>query len=571
MAEYKTLADLIRVWDDLPDVLDFEPDESKGDRMYESVEHLTEAKNLRYYIRKFCFDKPKQDWTWENFSKQFPDFIKDNEIHSYDFKREMGLVEKGTYEIYDPDKETVNPDTADTRPDFNPNDANNDPIMIALYKALNEVNGKTDSVEQSVLDKYTTLFDTARNIANGSSTNSHAFICGEAGIGKSYSVEKGIEQGLQEWTPNKKHKNKPTWVTCSGSIGTSFTDLLIFFFQNRHEKVILLDDCDGFLVGNDQNIANFLKRLLNTKMGDITTPRSIRTNANRQLDAEESLNKVKINVDTSKLVEGKCSVTYDDTTFDFDVSLKEAAKLMNTFGFKKHIAEKKVYDPLHQIDRYVNGLKFFESEEDEDKNENGLTEEEQAKLDEIEQAAKEEGLSNEELDTEDKIPEHWQFDSNLIMISNLDEDQVDEAVTSRCDVYEIHLSKAEFFCRCEQILDKLEVGEYSSTPQEVIQWAKREAFALLKIMVMGSKQFKNVVVPVNVRLDFRFVGNKATNRVVARANEWQRKNKKDLTNAQDRAECELAIRDDITRDLIRLLKGKENIEDGLSPKPIKRR
>ena len=569
MAEYKTLADLIRVWDDLPDVLNFEPDESKGDRMYENVERLTEAKSLRYYIRKFCFDKPKQDWTWENFSKQFPDFIKENDMHSYDFKREMGLIEKGTYEIYDPDKETVNVETADTRPDFNPNDANSDPIMIALYKALGEVNSKTDSVEQAVLDKYTTLLDTARNIANGSSTNSHAFICGEAGIGKSFSVEKGIEQGLGEWVPNKKHKNKPKWVSCSGSIGTSFTDLLIFFYQNRHEKVILLDDCDGFLVGNDQNIANFLKRLLNTKLGDITTPRTIRNNANRQINAEnESCNSIKINVNTSKLLEGKCSVTYDNTTFDFNVSLKEAAKLMNTFGFKKHITEKKMYDPLHQVDKYVNKLKFFEAEDEES---NDLTEEEQAKLDEIEAAAKEEGLANEEIDTELEIPEKWIFDSNLIMISNLDEDQVDEAVTSRCDVYEIHLTKAEFFCRCEQILDKLEVGEYSSTPQEVIQWAKREAFALLKIMVMGSKQFKNVTVPVNVRLDFRFVGNKATNRVVARANEWQRKTHKSLTEPQNRAECELAIRDEIMRDLIRLLRGKEIIEDGLSPKPIKKR
>ena len=33
MAEYKTLADLIKVWDDLPDYLKFEVDESKGDRM----------------------------------------------------------------------------------------------------------------------------------------------------------------------------------------------------------------------------------------------------------------------------------------------------------------------------------------------------------------------------------------------------------------------------------------------------------------------------------------------------------------------------------------------------------
>lgn len=569
MAEYRTLADLIKDWDNLPDFLQFEPDEEKGNHIYESIfaeseAHLMEAKSLRDTMRKFCSNHDKQNWTWENFEKENKDFIEENGLHSYDFKRELGLIEKGVYQIYDPTQvKTVDVAKADTRPDFDPADANANPIMIALYKALSDANDKTASVEQSVADKYEGLLNTARNIANGSSANCHAFICGEAGVGKSYSVEKGIKKGLEEWTPNPKHKNKPSWIKCSGSIGTSFTDLLIFFFKNRHEKIILLDDCDGFLVGGSQDIQNFLKRLLNSEMGGITTPRTIRNNANRQIndELEESL---EIKVDTSKLLEGKCGVSYDDTYFEFDITLKEAAKLMHTFGFKKHFTEKKVYDPLHQIDKYVDNLNLFSESEE-------LSEEERAALDDVEKAAEEEGLSNEEIDTEVNIPDSWIFDSNLIMISNLDEDDVDDAVTSRCDVYEIHLSKAEFFCRCEQILDNLKVGQYSSTDPEVIKWAKREAFAMLKIMVLGSKEFKNVVVPVNVRLDFRFVGNKATNRIIARANDFARSTGKDLKDPKNRMECELAIRDQAMRDLIRLLAGKEKIEDGLSPSSAKRK
>ena len=97
MAEYKTLADLIKVWDDLPDYLKFEVDESKGDRMYEStyegiyqksLKHLMEAKNTRDVMRRFCSNHEKQDWTWENFVKENADFIEETDFHSYDFKRE---------------------------------------------------------------------------------------------------------------------------------------------------------------------------------------------------------------------------------------------------------------------------------------------------------------------------------------------------------------------------------------------------------------------------------------------------------------------------------------------------
>ena len=557
MAEYRTMADLIKEWDELPDCLQFKADENKGDKMYESLSmkglnRVTEAKSTREVIRRFCSNHDKQDWSWENFKKENPEFIEENDFHSYDFKREMGLIEKGVYSIYNPDdvkKKDLN--SADTRKTFDPASPDSDPIMLSLYKALVSANNKTDSVAQSVEDKYDGLYETARNVASGASLNPHAFICGEAGVGKSTTVEYGIEKGLSEWTPNKKHKNKPTLVSRSGSVGTAFTDLLIFFFKNRHEKLILLDDCDGFLVGPSQDINNFMKVLLNSSLKPISTPGTIRRNANRQLEKEnESIRNKGIKVDTSRLLEGKCCIRSGDESFEFDVSLEEAAKIKSVFGFQKKLFEKKVYTPLNQIDKYVETkLGLF--------NEDVLTDEEEQKLEDIENIAKDMGLDNEELDTAEQIPDDWVFDSNLILISNLYISDIDEAVISRCDTYQLNLTVPEFFCRAEQILDELKVGEYSSTDPNVIRWAKREAFAWLKVVVLGSSEFKNVYVPVNVHLDFRFVGNKVTNKFLSRAIRFCRDNNIDLNNPENWPVIENGLRDGFMRDLIKLLQGEE--------------
>lgn len=550
MKEYKTLADLIRVWDDLPDSLKFNADETKGERMYESIDKFIEAKSTRDVMRRFCSAHDKKDWTWETFKAENGEFIDENDFHSYDFKRELGLIEKGVYTIYDPNlvKKNNNLENTDSRKDFNPSDPESDPIMVSLYKALVLANNKTDSVEQSVADKYDGLYDTARNVASGASLNPHAFICGEAGIGKSVSVEAGVKKGLEEWKPNKKHKNKPELVERSGSVGTAFTDLLIFFYKNRHEKLIILDDCDGFLVGPSQDIRNFMKVLLNSSLKPIATPGTIRANANRQLEKEQE--SVHIKVDTSRLLEGKCRITNGKDSFDFDVNLQEAAKIRNVFGFEKHLTEKKTYDPLHQIDKYVEQTWGMVKA-------NRLTEEEESKLESIEQAAKELGLGDEELEDVNHIPDSWIFDSNLILISNLYISDVDEAVISRCDTYQINLTIPEFFCRAEQILDALKVGEYSSTNPEVIKWAKREAFAWLKVVVLGSSEFRNVHVPVNIHLDFRFVGNKLTNKFLSRVFRYCRENNVDINDSKNWPSIEIGIRDGFMRDLIKMLQGEE--------------
>lgn len=218
--EYMTLADFIKEWDNLPEFLKFVVDESKGDKMYENIyamnaKRLFEAKSTREVMRRFCSSHDKSEWTWENFKNEFGDFIEDNDFHSYDFKRELGLIEKGVYQIYNPDViKKQDPENFDTRKSFNPSDPDSDPIMISLYKALISANNQTDNVAQSVADKYDGLYETARNVASGASLNSHAFICGEAGVGKCISydtvipirVEDTVAEEITYWLESQKKK-----------------------------------------------------------------------------------------------------------------------------------------------------------------------------------------------------------------------------------------------------------------------------------------------------------------------------------------------------------------------------
>ncbi len=110
------------------------------------------------------------------------------------------------------------------------------------------------------------------------------------------------------------------------------TDLLIFFFKNRHETLILLDDADGFLKDTSQEIANFMKVLLNSSLKPISSPNQIRKKANSDLKKEnESIGRVGIKVDTSKLLGGKCSVICGTEKVEFDVDLKMSDIRKDTF------------------------------------------------------------------------------------------------------------------------------------------------------------------------------------------------------------------------------------------------
>lgn len=373
----------------------------------------------------------------------------------------------------------------DNRPEYDRNSIE-DKLLAKLADTATSMKSETMSLAEIVDEKYKAIEEVAYRVACGKSMKRHAFIGGAAGCGKSFSVGKAVKEGLNAWRPSKRMPTKPKITQVFGSVGKAMSAILIFFFQHRQNEILVLDDADGFLVTQDQDVQNFLKAILDPDSHAVTTSYTMRRIANKALSKkEESV----ISVNTNRLREGKCSVNVNGQTFSFDVDREDAKKLAETFGAPKRIKESR---PMFGYDKY--GLKVLK-ESDFEMEDDFISEEDE--------------LIDELLDTgdgEDLIPEEWYFTSSLILISNLYCSEINEAVRSRCDCVELVLSEEEFFCKAEQILDSIKVAEDSANSFELIQWAKRESFALAKTAIKSSK-IKNfpIAIQVNIPLEFRMV------------------------------------------------------------------
>jgi hypothetical protein len=230
-----------------------------------------------------------------------------------------------------------------------------------------------------------------------------------------------------------------------------------------------------------------------------------------QAQQEKKQESLKISVDMKHLNENKCSVDINGFSIPFTVNENDKNKLEETF------------DPKQAADKIYNKVRNDNSNSTDD------------------------DLNVELLDTPS-----FEFNSDVIAISNLSLDDMNEAVISRCDQEELKLTTAEFMCRAEMILPELKMGIYSSVDRDVIEWAKKEAFAIFKILVLEGRKYKGLNFPINVHLDFRFL-NKVTNRMIIRINDYCIDNNLDPRDRAVRPQIENAVQDDFIRDLLALL------------------
>ena len=112
-----------------------------------------------------------------------------------------------------------------------------------------------DIMKNEVLYKASLLETTVRRIAQNDPGVTALFLCGSAGLGKSYTVK----QVLQE----ENVMDRVIWRT--GAI-SGFTGLLQLLWDFRRGNVIVLDDNDKIL--SNENAVNILKGALNTKPAD---------------------------------------------------------------------------------------------------------------------------------------------------------------------------------------------------------------------------------------------------------------------------------------------------------------
>lgn len=308
----------------------------------------------------------------------------------------------------------------------------------------------------------------------------------------------------------------------AGDIGKAASAIVAFFYKNREKKVIILDDCDSFVLSKDQAIQNLLKGMLdldntekNPKM--ITVAPQIRKLASKIIAADNKALEegVEVEINQNALREGRLAVSVNgEEVYNEEASAEELAqfKLVEAAPAKKAIREHTDYSGL--------GL-LYESEDDD--------EWEDMSEDDAEVAAQFAELDNED---PEQIPPKWRFASRLIMISNLKKTDLNDAVLSRTLSYELRLTQEEFMARLAQILPHMLTDVETEDSAEVVQYAKEAAYAyLLAAVELANKGGSVGGKPVRIvgKLQFRIIAELA-GKWMQRADDYAMKNNIDVSD-----------------------------------------
>lgn len=312
-----------------------------------------------------------------------------------------------------------------------------------------------------------------------------------------YSIKMAMENEFPVGALSKKGYSV-NWR--SGDIGSSMSNILVFFYKNRKKKIIVLDDCDSFILNKDQAVQNFLKSLLDLDNTDknpkyISTSATIRNYASNLMsnEADEMDEGVEISIDKEKLLENKLVVRVNGKeVFNEQISNEDVCK------FKKVETKNK----LNEQNYFGLGLLNEDTVVDDDDDEFGDDEYDNK-----------ESLENEEdnlLDDEDTsyIPSKWRFTSRLIMISNLSKKDLNDAVLSRTLSYEMTLTHDEFLARLSEILPNLLTDVETESSRELVDYAKKIAYANLIAAVDINKNngsFGGKPVAITRKLEFRLI------------------------------------------------------------------
>lgn len=306
-----------------------------------------------------------------------------------------------------------------------------------------------------------------------------------------YSIKMAMENEFPVGTLKKKGYSI-NWR--SGDIGSSMSNILVFFYKNREKKIIVLDDCDSFILNKDQAVQNFLKSLLDLDNTDknpkyISTSSTIRNYASNLLNNEMDEG-IEISIDKEKLLENKLVVRVNGKeVFNEQISNEDVRK------FKKVETKNK----FNEQDYFGLGL-FNEDTVVNDDDEFGDKEPVENEEEEI--------LNTDGETDEGYIPSKWRFTSRLIMISNLSKKDLNDAVLSRTLSYEMTLTHDEYLARLSEILPNLLTDVETESSKELVDYAKKIAYANLIAAVDINKNngsFGGKPVAITTKLEFRLI------------------------------------------------------------------
>lgn len=300
-----------------------------------------------------------------------------------------------------------------------------------------------------------------------------------------FTVAKAAERGAEE--------SKQLFAKFRGSIGKSLSAILAFLWMHRENYVVLLDDADGFLTGSTDDVMNTLKAAMDTDEPMVSTGSPhIRKNVAKMVGMSESERwSGALNFDTSRLHEGiVTAVDREGNVLAEEVLSDSEQRFWEEFtNANQPKPETKAFLESSFLGRVQEG--FFDDEKDEG-NETGLE-------DEIE----DEGEGK-------MLPATFYFGSRIIFISNMMQSDIPDAISGRCNVKELYLTRPEIMVRLEQILPELLKNESAYEPAE-LAWAKANVFRWMKAVVMAEDMGapialasgKRVPVSINVPITFR--------------------------------------------------------------------
>jgi hypothetical protein len=381
----------------------------------------------------------------------------------------------------------------------------------------------SNSQSSSADDMFNNMTDIVKDIGTGAATNRHALIYGDPGIGKTYECTRVLSTAIQS-----NHRGAKM-LYYKGNVGKSMTAVVSFFFHNRHNKVIMLDDNDAMLMVNgvSQEISLFFKAVLDPDAINqpILVPVTVLDRVSKGLEAlratEESggakaeiakrqklANRVPpSSLRTNKLYEGGVLLSFDKERLkegqllmysngkeilDTRIPLDEALELYESFyETKKTPLKEKEYNYDDEELTYEKLYERYDEDDDDD-----------IDIDEKDNDIDEEFLETDDLDEDGRMPTEFIFDSSVIFISNLREKDIDRAVWDRFTTVKISLNPTEFmnrlgspavFANCANVNPLI-----SSTPQKLVDWAKKSVFGVLLGVV---EAWKAGVTLMNVKIE----------------------------------------------------------------------
>lgn len=351
-----------------------------------------------------------------------------------------------------------------------------------LVDACNEGGEFVESAVNTVHEKYDNIERKLKRVITGRSMKNYYLLFGDAGIGKTKTVEKCLEKCGYTGVPQIK-----------GDVGKSRTDVAMFLYKYKDDELVVLDDCDSMIniKGTDPAVMNMLKGAMDPDSHTVTISPTVQKLCNNRL---ADLYKGPANTITGSykvLRDGEllCSEGGDILFIDpADAATEDIPPMLfnSKAEAQEFITEDNEEGSVYEVVSNTSGdtvLMYEDGQFSDD---------------------------GETLDTtKAEFPSTWKFNCRVIFVSNLDTKDINPAVISRCDYYCLHLTQEEYMVRLAEIIDDMKFDlSRTGWSEESVRKTKAFVVSLMAsvieaanngVMLMGKK------VVLTHPLEFRLV------------------------------------------------------------------